>query len=152
MGEDVWATLWSLVTFIWAVFSIAFPFIVLAALYSLTKALEELSRKHEQTATQVNKLVRLVSQSLPSPEPAPAMSFEQPPVAAVVEGSVLEQVLADPQTRKEALSMRRVYGWSVAVSVVKRKAVELGFGELEVTEDALSAALSSELPELPPTE
>jgi len=152
MDDGSWARLWSLAAFVWTIlFTIVFPIVVLVALYTLNKALEELGRKHDQTAAQVNKLVDLVRQSLPSPEPAPALSFEQPPVAALVEGSALQRVLADPETRKVALSMRRVYGWSVAVSVVKRKAVELGLGELEVTEDELSAALQSELPALPPT-
>ena len=153
MDEDTWMRIWSLVTFIWTVFfMIVFPIIVLVGLYSLTKALEELSRKHDQTATQVATLIGLVSQGLPSLAPAPATPFEQPPVAAIVAGSVLERALADPETRKVALSMRRVYGLAVAVDVVKRRAAELGLGELEVTEDELGAALQSESVEAPATE
>lgn len=153
MDDGAWLRIWGFVAFVWTVFSIIFPFIVLAALYSMNKALTELARKHDQMATQIAQLARSVEKSLPTPAPAPpiAASFEQPPVTEIVAGSVLGQVLADPETRKVALSMRRVYGTTVAVDVVKRKAVELGLGELQITEDELNAALQAELPALPPT-
>jgi hypothetical protein len=151
MDEDAWMRIWSLVVFIWTVFSIIFPIIVLAALYSLNKTLEALSRKHDQTANQIAELANVVTQSLPKPAPVQTASFEQPPVPAIVAGSALEQILADPETRKVAGSMRRVYGLPVAVDVVKRRAVELGLGDVEVTEDELDAALQSESVEAPPS-
>lgn len=144
-------TLWGFLGIVWMVFQFAFPFIVLGLLFAMHSRIEELTKLQAQVANQIAELARTVTPpASPTFEVLPANPTTDLAALLPAEGSPLARLLADPQTRKEALSMRRVYGWSVAVSLVKRKAVELGLGELDVTEDELRAALQSDLPQPPP--
>ena len=53
----------------------------------------------------------------------------------------LSELLSDPEIAREARDIRRIYGREVCVSFLKRRASELGMGEIDVTEDDLPDTL-----------
>lgn len=49
----------------------------------------------------------------------------------------LQALLADPGLAKEARDVRRIYGRSTCINFLRRKAAEVGLGDIEITEDDL---------------
>jgi hypothetical protein len=47
----------------------------------------------------------------------------------------IQDILNDPEMMKEANNLRRIYGKSMYLSFIKRKAKELGLGDIDLTEE-----------------
>ena len=79
-------------------------------------------------------------------EPGAAPAAENPsavetPVALRSPSDVdgLAQLLSDPEIRRVAWARRRLYGRNVCISYLKRMALELGLGDISVTDEDVDA-------------
>ena len=141
-------------TVLYGLFMLVVPIIVIIQLSNMRNEFQALNQNQSRVIEQLDLLIQgqanlrsafaasvPIGRLDPSPRHAEPIGIAVEPGPPSDEAHALAALFSDPQVVEQAREVGRIYGAWVRVSFLKRRASELGMGDIDFTETGVAAAL-----------